>query len=253
MPPVTSVNIPLYLDWSFWAVVVSAIAIVLSQLPPVLRWFRRARIDLEAYSRIVITHKVGNPNLQLHLILNNVGGRDVKVKGINIKVERDGKKLNDLPSQNYFQKPGDTNSVLFTSFSLKPSDEWAHIVNFLNFFNREDEKKYRSAESKLKEYVSEKRKLPENKDTVIEIPDEQVAPFAEMFKEKFIWQSGEYTISISVNTTKESANITKRYRFTLFESDSGDLSKVNEDYKYGDGIFWDSGKHPGVFVQITEA
>lgn len=71
MPPV---NTPVYLDWSFWAVVVAAIAIVLSQLPPVLRWFRRTRIDLETYSRILITHKFGNPNLQLHLILTMLEG-----------------------------------------------------------------------------------------------------------------------------------------------------------------------------------
>jgi hypothetical protein len=246
-------NTPFYFDWTFWAVVVAAIAVVLSQLPPVHRWFRGARIDLEAYSRILITHKVGNPNLQLHLILNNVGGRSVRVKNISINVDRDGKKIADLPSQNYFQNPGDANTVLFTSFSLKPSEEWAHVVNFLNFFNREDEKKYRTAESKSKEYALEKRRLPENKDTVIEIPSEIITPFAEMFKEKFVWHPGEYKIAISVNTTRVSTNITKRYIFTLFESDSAELSKVKDDYKYGDGIFWNSEKYPGVIAQITGA
>lgn len=41
-------NIPLYLDWSFWAVIVATAAIILSQLPPVILWFRKARIELEA-------------------------------------------------------------------------------------------------------------------------------------------------------------------------------------------------------------
>jgi hypothetical protein len=40
---------------------------------------------------------------------------------------------------------------------------------------------------------------------------------------------------------------------TLFESDSAELTKVKDDYKFGDGINWDSGKHAGVFVQILEA
>lgn len=246
-------NVTPYLDWSFWAVVMAAISIVLSQLPHVHLWFRRARIDLEPYSRIHISHKIGNPNIQLHLILSNVGGRALRVKSITIKVKRDGKEVAILPAQNYLQNPSDTNTVLFTSFFLKPKEEWAHIVNFLKYFSREDEKKYRSAEAKMGEDIIEKRKLPENKDTVVETTDELVTPFITMFNEKFVWNPGEYEISIEVITSTASANIAKRHRFTLFESDSTELSKVKDHYKYGDGINWDSGKHAGVIVQITEA
>ena len=49
------------------------------------------------------------------------------------------------------------------------------------------------------------------------------------------------------------AKVVKIYRFTLFESDSEELSKFKDDYKYGDGIYWLSDKHPGVIVKIGEA
>ena len=184
-------NVPLYLDWSFWALVAAAIAIALSQLPPIKLWFRRGRIDLETFSRIHITHKIGNPNIQLHLILSNIGGRAIRVKDIIVEAKRDGKKVAILPAQNYLQNPNDTNTVLLTSFSLKPEEEWAHIVNFLNFFSREDEKKYRSAESKLRQAIIEKRKLPENIEAVVETTDELIAPFITMFSNKFVWNPGE--------------------------------------------------------------
>jgi hypothetical protein len=48
------------MDWSFWAVVVAAIAIVFSQLPPIHYLIKKVKIDLELYSKISITHKVGN-------------------------------------------------------------------------------------------------------------------------------------------------------------------------------------------------
>lgn len=246
-------NVPLYLDWSFWAVIVAAVAIVLSQLPPIYLWFRRARLDLEPYSRIHITHKVGNPNAQLHLILSNVGGRSVRVKGIILKIKRDGKDVAVLPAQNYLQNPRDTNTVLFTSFSLKPKEEWAHIVNFLNYFSREDEKKYRSAESALREDIVAKRKLSEDKDRFVEASTELVSPVLSMYNEKFVWHPGEYEMCIAVAASNRKANVEKKYRFTLFESDSSDLSKAVDGFKYGDGIYWDSGKHTGVIVQITEA
>jgi hypothetical protein len=246
-------NVPLYLDWSFWAVVVAFIAVALSQLPPVHLWFRRARIDLETHSRIHITHKIGNPNLQLHLILSNVGGRLVRVKNIIVKVKRDGKEVAVLPAQNYLQNPNDTNAIMFTSFSLKPKEEWAHIVNFLNYFSRADEKRYRSAESNLRADILMQKQIPGNKDVLVETTDDLVAPFKSIFDEKFIWNPGEYEIATLVITSNSRANITKNYRFTLFESDSAELSKVANDYKYGDGINWDSGNHPGVIAQITEA
>src|SRR3972149_310835 len=101
-------NLPLYLDWSFWAVIVAAVAIVLSQLPPVHLLIRRGKLDIEPYSRILITHKVGNPNVQAHLTLTNIGGRIVRVKGITLKIKRDGKEIAVLPAQNYHQNPRDT-------------------------------------------------------------------------------------------------------------------------------------------------
>jgi len=85
MAPAAEV-IPFYLNWSFWAVFVSVIAIALSQMPPVYLWFRRAKLDLEPYSRIHIAHRVGNPTIQLHLILSNIGGREIKVKNIIITI-----------------------------------------------------------------------------------------------------------------------------------------------------------------------
>lgn len=166
---------------------------------------------------------------------------------------RDGKEINTLSAQNYLQTPSDTNTVLFTSFSLNPKEDWAHIVNFLNYFSRQDEKKYRSAESALANDIVEKRKHLKNEEELAESTEELVLPFITMFDEKFIWIPGEYEISISVYTSIKNANITKRYRFTLFESDSAELSKVREEYKYGDDINWNSGKHPGIVIQLSEA
>lgn len=117
------INTPLYFDWSFWAVVVAAIAILLSQLPPVHVWFRKAKLEIELYSKISITHKVGNPYLQLHLIINNIGGRKVRIKDISASIERDGNLVATLPAQNYLQNQNDQSTLLFTTFSLIPSEE----------------------------------------------------------------------------------------------------------------------------------
>jgi len=247
------VNTPIYLDWSFWAVIIAMLALVLSQLPPVHLLFKRAKLDMELYSRIILSHKIGNPNLQFHLILSNTGGRVIKVRGITTTIRRDSSQIAVLPAQTYFLNPTDTTPLLFTRFSLKPRDEWAHFVSFLNFFSRSDEKKYRDAEAKLKTDILKKIEEPQNKDKLVEADNKLVTVFWEMFDEKFLWLPGEYEICISVDTEPTRVCVEKKYRFTLFESNSEELSKFREDYKFGDGIYFQSGKHSGVVVQISEA
>jgi len=77
---------PFYLDWTFWTAVVAAVALILSQLPPVLSWFRRAKIDIEVYSRIGLSHKIGNPNASMHIILSNSGGRALRIKKVSLQM-----------------------------------------------------------------------------------------------------------------------------------------------------------------------
>jgi len=250
----TEVTIPLYLNWAFWAVVIAALAILLSQLPPIHMLLKRAKLDMEIYSLIHITHRVGKPNLQLHLILSNIGGKAVKIKGISATIKRNGKQIAILPAQNYLQNPNDdTTTRLFTSLSLKPKEEWTRIANFFNYFSRNEEKEYRSAKLNLKENIFEKRKLLQDKDELVEADSKYLPPFMKMFNDKFLWNADEYEIQVSVKAKPEKANIQKNYRFTLFESDEEELSKYKDDFKYGAGIFYDSENHLGIIVQITEA
>jgi len=251
---VSPVSTPLYLDWSFWAVVVAAIAIILSQIPPIHILLKKARIDFELYSKISITHKVGNPNLELHLIITNIGGRKVRVKDIKASIERDGKSIVTLPAQNYLQNQNDQNYVLFTTFSLKPNDEWAHIVNFLNFFGREDEKEYRDLEGKmLADYRDKRSKLLEEPTSPIELNPELVKSSHDFFKKHFIWSVGEYLMKVNIITDQESGNITKIFRFTVFESHAEQLKAITDDFKYGGGIWWDKKTPTNVILEISEA
>jgi len=245
---------PFYLDWSFWAVTVASIALVLSQLPPIHILLKKAKIDFELYSKISLLHKVGNPNLQIHIIINNIGGRKVRIKNIESTVIRDGNKVAILPAQNYLEHPSDKNTVLFTSFPLNPGDEFGHIVNLLRLFSREEEREYRDLEGKLKSDIFEKQALINGKQKeLIEASPENVEPFHKFFTQHFIWSAGEYELKIKVITDNESTNIEKNYRFTLFEYYEEELRKIKERYKYGDGIYWDSDVIQSAIIDIKEA
>jgi hypothetical protein len=79
-----------------------------------------------------------------------------------------------------------------------------------------------------------------------------VAPFAALFDRLFVWEPGEYVFTFSVNAEPGSASYTRKYRFTLYESDTLALRKHAEDYQYGGGISYNVPRHVGVFVPLAE-
>jgi len=61
-------------------------------------------------------------------------------------------------------------------------------------------------------------------------------------------------MKISVVTNDHLADISKEYRFTMFESHEEQLVAITEHYKLGGGIWWDPERvQTTVILPITEA
>lgn len=238
-------------DWKFWSALIALVALILSQLPPIHVFIRRAKLDLEVYSRIFITHKIGNPNLQIHLILRNVGGRAIRVKKMKAVIFRDNKRVMDLPAQNYIANPKDNQLVLLTSFDLKPQTEWSHLVSFLNYFDRDEEKLYREAEINLKNEILRQRDEFGEKHFAI-APHEIVEPFNSLLESNFEWFAGEYLLEIAIETNNLKADVSRKYRFTIFESQTESLMNHKKGYPSGDAIFWESAYYVGQSIEVEE-
>ena len=142
---------------------------------------------------------------------------------------------------------------MFTPFRLEPCQEWAHIVQFANPFGRDDEKEYRLLESEIRSDINSQRQLPENKGKLCETNIEAVAKLKTIFNRHFKWAPGEYNFELRLITDQEKANIARKYRFSLFESESQELFKYSEMYKTGAGVYWVSTEQPGIFVPVHEA
>jgi hypothetical protein len=235
----TSTFIPFYQDWKFWSFFISGIAVVLSQLPPLRILIRPKRLDVEVHNRVNITHKVGNPNFGIHVSIGNSGGRNLRIKGLTVNIQKDGKELVSMPAQNYFESPTDSASVLFVPFTLKPEEYWSHSVNFLNFFDRATEKQYRENQTSLKLDVQKKlREKPEHIKEPVKAEESLVKPFDELFERLFIWEPGEYIFELAVDSKPSSTAFRKKYRFTLFESDTQELKEHLKDYQFGGGLVY---------------
>jgi hypothetical protein len=245
-------QVPFYLDWKFWSVVISFAALILSQLPPVHIMLRKAKSAIEVYNTIHVSHMVGNPNAQLHLILQNTGGRSLRVKSISLRLRHESGAEFMLPAKNYYKEQGDSTTVLLTPFKLNSGEDWGHLINFLNFFNRTEEKEFRAITSALRKNILEKRDALSNPPDSVAAEQFVVAPVKEFFSRKFQWKPGEYEAELTVATEPESASTSKKYRFVLFESDTQELVKVVEEYQYGGGVILDVPSQAGLNIPLSE-
>lgn len=226
-----------------------------SQCPPIRIWFKKGKLDLEVYSKIYIGHVVGNPNAQLHLVINNIGGRKIKIISISMILSRDGGNEFEIKAQNFLKEQDSKNSVLLTSFTLLPGQEWAHIVNCFNNFSKSDEKRYKTFVKECRENIAPRaverdRKITEERG-LIEASEDIQNKILAFFNEKFIWESGEYKLKIILGCENSAFNIVQNYRFTLYESDSVDLKEYSNEYKYGAGIYYPSATLQGVIIPIS--
>lgn len=245
--------VPLYLDWQFWTAIVALLAVVLSQLPPLHLLIKPRRLEVEVYSRALVTHFVGSPNISLVLSIRNTGGRELRVKSMEMQILRDGKLATTLPAQGYFETPSAQTAVLFVPFGIRPNENWTHSVNFFSLFDRHTEKNFREKKAILQDDIAKKLQIrPQgNSDLVVADPD-HVQPFMDLFHAFFVWRPGEYVITLSVKAEPPSASVAKMYRFTLFESDTAEMTEYTEGYKYGAGINYSSDRNRGVQALLSD-
>lgn len=253
-PEDAAANAPLYLNWEFWAAVAAFLALLLSQLPPVHTWFKRARLQVEAYDRLHVTHTLGNPNTQIHLILTNRGNRSLRVRRITLTFQRGDDPPWTLTGYNYYQSLESKSAVILTPFNIGPEQEWAHTVGFLVPFSRQEEQRFRQIQSSLRADIRAKRALMGDEvDGLAEADDATLGPALAFFQQKFKWEPGEYAITFKFVTEPASASLEKRYRIILFESDTADLRAYTADYKYGLGVYYyNAERQPGIFPYVTE-
>ncbi len=249
----TELVAPFYLNWSFWAVIVSFLAIVLSQLPPIHVLLRPKSLQTEVHNRAHLTHKVGNPNIGMFVKITNTGGRAVRVQRLKISLLRGSKPIASIPAKAYVSLQEKPSPIIFLPFTLKPEAEWAYRVNFYSDFERSTDITFRKSASALDEEIG--RLLGERSESdkaAVRASDVFLEPFNAMFNQLFIWKPGEYTLKLIIETSPHVPQDGKEYRFTIYESDTEMLKKEIEDYPTGCGITFNNyDRHPGLSIELS--
>lgn len=237
-----------YQDWKFWSFAVSFTALVISLLPQLKR-LAKAKLVSDVYQRLVITHKVGNPNAQLFVMLTNSGGKKLRIKSVRLDIKR-GDVVFTMNGMSYFHQSGDKESLLLTPFRLSPGEEWGHLVVFYPPLSQQDQRAFKTFQGEMRADILRKRVglPPETPD--VEVDAEVLAPAIAYFDRKFKWESGEYEVTLQVETEPANALLSKQLRMTIFESDSSELKDCRGRLKHGFDVL--VGDAPSIVIELVD-
>lgn len=249
-------NEPFFLNFSFWAVIIAALAVIFSQLPPIPMILRRTRLNVIPLHRLQVFHWLGNPNINLHILLTNEGGREIRVLAIKMQISRENGDNFVLPGQTFSPPDGSKGTFLLTQFSLKPKEDWSNFVNFFSSFTFDEERHSKQLIKDLKKNIQDKlaNRQPEEElaSRYVEGDSQLVAPVIGFFETHFKWQPGEYTLDLQIDCQQKKASVKRQFRFTLYESDYAEFKEQTEKYKYGLGVYFPDPDTPNVYVNIKE-
>jgi hypothetical protein len=241
---------PWYADWLFWAFAVSALALVLSQLPPIHQMLRRGKLRVDLPYQINVAHQIGYPNVGLRLSVANVGEQAFTLESMSLVLSRDGTKVAELPAQAYYEKPADSAAYAFSPLILEGRQRWQGNVRFYPLLPRQEDIELRRAISAMKQDILAKRtNLPQGHADVPADPV-LVAAITHIFDQKFMWMPGTYRASLSLRTDPLSAGTSVSFSFVLFESETAQLRAHADDYKFGVGPILVKREHWDLFVNI---
>lgn len=243
------VAVAFYQDWKFWSFAVSFTALVISLVPHAKR-LAKAKLEGDFYRHLVVTHKVGNPNAQLFVMLTNSGGKNLRIRSMRLQIKRGDISFN-LNGMSYFHQSGDKESLLLTPFRLASgAAEWGHIVVFYSAMSPQELRAFKSIQGNMREDIVAKRAGLSADGPVVEVDAANLKPALAHFDRKFKWEPGEYEVTLQVETDPPNAFQPKQLRMTIFESDSAELKETRDRLKFGFDIL--IGDAPSVLIELQE-
>ena len=240
-------------DLQFWTVFISGCALLISVFPHLKARFKKGKLKIDKYRTFFITHRVGSPSLNLHLIFKNVGGAPLSVHEVNLEVTKDKVDKFNLIGNGYLIEPNAQYFTILTPFELKGSETWSHTISFNELWKRKKQHKYRELESRIRDHIQgQVRFNPPEPGEFAVAKTEDIISISKFFEENFLWESGEYEVAIVVKGEDGKELARESFMFTLFESESDELLSYKEDLKFGFGVHLVPNRIHGINIDVTQ-
>jgi len=227
-----------YKQTSVWAIVISVIAVVFSQLPPVSDWLPKDHLQVDIGNQIALPTILGAQGYFVLVDFDNQGNRAVNLSRIQLEVVWPNGSLRTLDVR-YFSEPKNDNYFFATTLKLKPQERLVYYLTFYPKSSPNEDETMGRLRQKISDSILERRRLlrPQEytPDTLVEADSKLVAEAIRLFNQRLILETGLYKATLSCEKNGERVNI-KTFEFTLYDYHIDTLRSQANDFKYGWGV-----------------
>lgn len=237
-----------------WAVALSLIAIILSQLPKISNWIPRADLNVEFGSTVGLPTDVGIPGYQLFVNLENSGNRKLNLSDFKLDLVLPNGDHKQLDATSY-SGAGDNQWYTPTTIQLKPEDRWGMNLAFYPKMTPTQEEQVGRIKSEIDYSISTKRRALRpteyTPEVIVEADSSFVADALAFFNREFNLETGSYKASLSCNQNGSLVTL-KAFEFSLYDYHIKTLKSQTADYKFGWGVNAPATGTKQVWVQISK-
>ena len=244
-----------YKNTSIWSAVLAASALILSQLPPISKWFPDPQLEIIHADRIAIHNNIGVLGFYLPIELDNKGNIPLDINKIYLEVTGpNGVKKTYFADS--FSRPS-TNGATpinlpITSINLNEKDLWSEFVFFVQNIDPSTEQRLSnirlSITKSIYSDIDKKRSIGDYSRGEAE-PD-YIKIAENYFNSHFDLKKGEYETKLIVETTQTESPFIVESEFTVYDYHIETVKAQVDDYKYGAGINYPSDNSKQAWIKI---
>ncbi len=246
-----------------WGVLMAALAIILSQLPPIKQMIRGKKLRMASPERAKIYHWFGNTHMTLWLDLENIGGRDIRIKEITCLVARRGDYVQTLSARTYWLTESLTQDegleLPLSEIPLRPGGgRWSGFLHFIDTktWTMEIETRAKNITTYMEDDINEKLRaqaltVPPAERIPVEADAQIMSEVTSIVNTVRKLQVGDYQLFVAAYEDTNAPPLgLLTFDLTLFEKDMRGIFDDLRDYKYGFGVFRSPRKPANVMVEI---
>jgi hypothetical protein len=244
-----------YKNTSVLSAILAALAILLSQMPPITSWLPRPKLKVIHSDRIKIGNNIGIICFNFSLNLDNEGNVPLDVTKIEFEVLSPSGAKKTYMARSY-RKPAaqgsQTVTLAITSINIKENETWNAFVYFKEDIDPTTEQELSNIRLSISQSIhsEQDRKKALGDDSRAKIAPAIVKKSEDCFNKRFSLKKGEYTTKLMVHTNQREVPFEVRSKFIIYDFHLEKMKAQVDDYKYGWGVFSSPDRNKRVWVTL---
>ncbi len=230
---------------SSWSMFIAAIALILSQLPPVTHWMPEKKLKGAIATRLALSSTLGFINYGINLQIFNEGNRKVKITNLDLElIDPSGhkKKYSGESYNDFYYQNGIPVAYPIDFITIDPNNSWSNQVNFVLPLTEEQDKFVNEVKLQVINDLTNKRQ----KTTIMtinvmceadkNIVDKACNYFTNNLSDQL--SIGKYEAIVIAKDASGSILFKTPFKFHLYDHHKKIIESQKDDLKYGIGILY---------------